>query len=73
MTEGAKGFVVGKAEITVNFPIDWNGRSHIKCVMCPFLSSNNRMCQLNKSPVHFPERDIGPYCPLKIEGVNDIE
>lgn len=73
LEEGVKSFVTGKAEITVNFPVNWNGKKYIRCTMCPFLSSNNRMCQLNKAPVHFPEKDIGPWCPLVIEGVNDHE
>lgn len=62
---GVKEFIRGKAEITVNFPVDWSDRAYVYCVQCPFLSSNERMCQLNKQPVQFPQRSIGYDCPLQ--------
>lgn len=64
---GVKDFIRGTAVITVNFPIDWSGREFVNCLQCPYLSSNERTCQLNKRPVQFPQRYIGYDCPLTIE------
>lgn len=62
---GCKGFVVMECTVRVNFPIDWKDRAEIACKHCPYLSSNERMCQLNKEPVFFPNTHLGEWCPLK--------
>ena len=62
---GVKGYVTGSTMITVHFPIDMRGNAHVACIHCPFLSSNMRMCQLNKEPVAFPEKYVGDNCPLE--------
>lgn len=62
---GIKGYVHATAVISVSFPIDWQDKSHIACKYCPFLSSNERMCQLNKMPVAFPMNKVGDFCPLE--------
>lgn len=65
---GVAGYISGVAHIQVNFPVDEKGRAEICCRHCPFLSSNERMCQLNKAPVAFPNKFVGDKCPLeKIE------
>ncbi len=64
---GVKSFIEGKAEIVVKFPVDFKDKADISCVQCPYLSSNERMCQLNKQPVQYPNRFVGYFCPLKIE------
>ena len=61
---GVTSYVKTYTVIEVNFPIDGKGAEYIACKYCPFLSSNNRMCQLNKEPVIFPDRYVGPMCPL---------
>lgn len=68
---GVKSFIEGKAEIIVKFPIDFKDRADISCKQCPYLSSNERMCQLNKQPVQYPTRFVGTYCPLKIETLEE--
>lgn len=68
---GVASYVVGVAKVKVNFPVDAKGRSEIACKHCPFLSSNERMCQLNKEPVAFPNKFVGQYCPLESEA-NDV-
>lgn len=73
LDSGAKEFVTGTAFVKVHFPVDWQGKEYIRCTMCQFLSSNSRMCQLNKAPVHFPERELGPWCPLEFEEVKKDE
>ena len=75
---GCKGFVTMECKIKVNFPIDWKDRAEIACKHCPYLSSNERMCQLNKQPVFFPNTNIGEWCPLEqtsteIKGENENE
>ncbi len=65
MEGGVKEFIRAKAEITVNFPVDWSDRAYVCCTQCPYLSSNERICQLNKQPVQFPQRFIGYDCPLR--------
>ena len=61
---GIQRYIHASATVVVHFPVDHNGREYVCCKHCPFLSSNERMCQLNKKPVHFPDRYIGPACPL---------
>ena len=62
---GCKGFVVMECTVRVNFPIDWKDRAEVACKHCPYLSSNERMCQLNKEPVAYPNKFVGDMCPLR--------
>lgn len=62
---GVKSFITGECTITVRFPVDWKDKSEVCCMQCPYLSSNERMCQLNKQPVQYPKQYIGYDCPLK--------
>jgi hypothetical protein len=64
---GVSGYVTATAIIEVNFPIDNKGRADIRCKQCPFLSSNERICQLNKEVVAYPQQYVGQNCPLKEE------
>lgn len=64
---GVASYVKGVAIIEVNFPVDFKGKSSICCKQCPYLSSNERMCQLNKMPVAYPNQYVGDRCPLKME------
>lgn len=62
---GVSGYVKAAVTVYVNFPIDIRGRAAVACVHCPYLSSNMRMCQLNKEPVAYPEKFVGDKCPLE--------
>ena len=62
---GVASYVKTEATIKVNFPVDEKGRAEIACKHCPYLSSNERMCQLNKEPVAYPNRFVGDMCPLR--------
>ena len=62
---GVASYVKAYAVIEVNFPVDDKGRSEIACKHCPYLSSNERMCQLNKEPVAYPHKYVGDKCPLQ--------
>lgn len=64
-SSGVSGYIHASAVITVHFPIDSRGNADISCRQCPYLSSNERMCQLNKEPVAFPNKFVGDFCPLK--------
>ena len=64
-SSGVAGYIKGVATITVRFPVDERGNAEIACKHCPFLSSNERMCQLNKEPVAFPLKFVGDKCPLE--------
>lgn len=68
---GVKSFIRGKTETIVDFPVDFKGKADISCKQCPHLSSNERMCQLNKQPVQYPSRFVGYYCPLEIETLQE--
>lgn len=71
---GVKSFMTGECVVKVHFPIDWKDRADVSCVQCPYLSSNERMCQLNKKPVQYPKQFVGYDCPLKfIEGEDENE
>jgi hypothetical protein len=65
---GVFGYVKAYAVVQVNFPIDSKGFTDICCARCPYLSSNERICQLNKEPVAYPKKFVGDKCPL-----NEIE
>jgi hypothetical protein len=75
---GIASYIVGECTIKVYFPVDDKGRSEIACKHCPYLSSNERMCQLNKEPVAYPNKYVGAQCPLQeinynIKGENNNE
>ncbi len=61
---GVKDYIHAETTVFVDFPIDWNGKEHIACKHCQYLSGNERICQLNKEPVFYPEKYVGPACPL---------
>ena len=62
---GVSGYVKAYAVVQVNFPVDNKGNPDISCIRCPYLSSNERMCQLNKEPVAYPNKYVGDRCPLQ--------
>lgn len=68
---GVKGYITGECTVQVHFPVDFKDNAEICCKHCQFLSSNERMCQLTKSPVAFPNKYVGDFCPLeKVEENN---
>lgn len=62
---GVASYIKGQATVEVFFPVDQKGNAEICCRHCPYLSSNDRMCQLNKMPVAYPHKYVGDNCPLK--------
>ena len=63
---GVASYIKAYAVVEVNFPVDFKGNADVSCMRCPYLSSNERMCQLNKEPVAYPNRYVGDKCPLQI-------
>ena len=61
---GVKEYITGTYMVEVNFPVDFKDNAEIACKHCPYLSSNERICQLNKKPVAFPNKYVGDFCPL---------
>ena len=70
---GVFGYVIGRASVEVYFPVDKNGNAEIACKHCPYLSSNERLCQLNKKPVAYPHKFVGDLCPLMPEMADGAE
>ncbi len=62
---GVAGYVKAKYLVKVFFPIDSRGNAEKACKHCPYLSANERMCQLNKMPVAYPHKFVGDWCPLE--------
>lgn len=62
---GVASYVKAEAIVKVNFPVDEKGKAEVACKHCPYLSSNERMCQLNKEPVAYPNKFVGDMCPLR--------
>ena len=54
------------------FPVDFKDNAEICCKHCQFLSSNERMCQLNKKPVAYPNKYVGDFCPLEREEKENV-
>ena len=70
---GVASYITGECTIRVHFPVDSKGQAEICCKQCPYLSSNERMCQLNKKPVHYPHQFIGYDCPLNFNEIEEIQ
>ena len=62
---GVKAYIFGEYTIRISVPVDFKDNAEIACKHCPYLSSNERLCQLNKKPVAFPNKYVGDFCPLK--------
>lgn len=61
---GVGGYVWGKTEISVPFPVTRKGEPDVCCDHCRYLSRTGKYCQLNKEIVYWPEKYIGDQCPL---------
>lgn len=68
---GVSGYVVGRCEITVYFPIDIRGEPDISCKQCPFYRVSSRTCGLTDDVIPYGEKFVGPHCPLRREEVID--
>lgn len=69
---GVKSYITGQHLVKVHFPVDFKDNAEICCKHCQFLSSNERMCQLNKKPVAYPNKYVGDFCPLEREEKENV-
>ena len=63
---GVADYVVGKAVVTVYFPVDAKGRADISCKQCEYFRNSTRRCALNGLISEYPERYVGSRCPLEL-------
>lgn len=62
---GVASYVIGRAVVTVGFPVDFKGNAEIACKHCPFFVRTTQRCSLNQEIVNFPEKYVGVNCPLE--------
>lgn len=62
--EGIPGYVIGKVEVSNAFPVNRRGDVDLCCEHCRFYVLRSRRCFLTDELQHYPERDIGIFCPL---------
>lgn len=66
---GVSGYVTGRCEVKVCFPVDMKGNADISCKMCRFYSPSYRSCKLTGDVVAYPDKYVGQTCPLEVETV----
>lgn len=62
---GVASYVIGRATVTVGFPVDFKGNAEIACKHCPFFIRATQRCALNQEMVSFPDKFVGAKCPLE--------
>lgn len=70
---GVSGYVIGRCEVSVYFPVDMHGVADISCKQCPFYRVTSRSCALTDKIVPWGEKFVAPSCPLEREEVVDRE
>lgn len=68
---GVASYVIGRATVTVGFPVDFKGNAEIACKHCPFFIRATQKCALNQEMVNFPEKYVGTKCPLERIDIDD--
>ena len=69
---GVASYVIGRATVTVGFPVDFKGNAEIACKHCPFFVRSKQRCGLNQEIVNFPEKYVGVNCPLERIDIDEI-
>ncbi|MGN1100911.1 MAG: hypothetical protein ACI4RG_01880 [Huintestinicola sp.] len=64
---GVKGYIIGKATVQNAFPVDFRGVADVSCRQCRFYRMSSRKCGLNEDLIPYPDKYIGPECPLEFE------
>ena len=62
---GVASYIIGRATVTVGFPVDFKGNAEIACKHCPFFVRSSQRCGLNQEIVNFPDKYVGVNCPLE--------
>lgn len=68
---GVASYVIGRATVTVGFPVDFKGNAEIACKHCPFFVRSTQRCGLNQEIVNYPEKYVGINCPLERIEIDD--
>jgi len=68
---GVASYVIGRATVTVGFPVDYKGNAEIACKHCPFYIKATQRCALNQEIINYPERYVGTHCPLERIEIDD--
>ena len=64
---GVKGYIIGKAAVQNAFPVDLRGVADVSCKQCRFYRMSSRKCGLNEALIPYPDKYIGPECPIEFE------
>ena len=62
---GVASYIIGKATVTVGFPVDSRGNADIACRHCKFYVRATQRCAINQEIVNYPEKYVGANCPLE--------
>lgn len=66
-SSGVKDYIIGTAKVQVFFPVDFKDNADVSCRQCRFYRINSRRCGLNDEVIPYPEKYIGPNCPIEFE------
>ena len=69
---GVARYIIGKATLTIAFPVDYRGNARICCEVCPFYSMTSKRCHITGKPTEFPSKYVGSHCPFEIEYENTM-
>ena len=69
---GVSGYIRGRCEIEVYFPIDMKGNMDICCRQCRYYSPSYHSCRLTGDMVAYPEKYVGQTCPLEMEDEDEV-
>lgn len=68
---GVKDYIIGTAKVRTFFPVDFKGNADVSCRQCRFYRISSRKCGLNEEVIPYPDKYIGPLCPLEFEGSDE--
>ena len=66
-SSGVKDYVIATAKVQTFFPVDFKGNADVCCRQCRFYRISSRKCGLNEELIPYPEKYIGPNCPLDFD------
>ena len=66
-SSGVKDYIIGTAKVQNFFPVDYKDKAEVCCRQCRFYRISSRKCGLNEELIPYPEKYIGPNCPLDFD------
>lgn len=64
---GVASYVTLRGEVVNNFPVDFNGNTHVTCAYCRYYSSTANKCRLTEEIIYGAQKYVGHDCPLNKE------